>query len=530
MATKNYYKDIREYISVLQEQEKLVTIKRKINKDTELGPLARLQFRSLPEKERKVLLFENLTDAKGREYNASVLVGAHGASREIYALSIACKPEEINAKLIDARLHPIKPKLIDYGSAQEEIHRDENLLEHGGLEEFPIPLSTPGFDNAPYFTAPNWISKDPDTGIINVGNYRGMVKDQLRVGCDCRHPKHMRQHWRKYKERGIPMPVAVVFGAVPTVGLVAVTTYPYGVNEYEIAGGIVQEPLELIRCKTVDLEVPATAEVILEGDIPTDYLEREGPFGEYTGYMGLPTENLFLNIKCITHRKRPIWNTFLSQFPPSESSLIKGVGNEASYYKLLKYDLGISTLVDVALHEESGTQQFCVISMKKTDPTLPWRALNGAVAMHPGQLKWIIVVDDDIDPRDPDSYIWALCWRVQPDRDIRITPGKEFHLDPSAVPPEQHELMNGHSPTTSILIDATRKWAYPPTSLPKKEFMLNALKIWEEEGLPSLKPKVPWFGSSLGYWTAEDELEAELAIKGEYYKTGEKIAQKRKKI
>src|SRR5450759_3744983 len=129
------------------------------------------------------------------------------------------------------------------------------------------------------------------------------------------------------------MPVAVVFGAIPTVGLVAVTKFPYGVNEYEIAGGIAREPLEVIRCKTVDLEVPATAEVILEGEIPTDYLEREGPFGEYTGYMGLPTENLFLNIKCITHRKRPIWNTFLSEFPPSESSVIKGVGNEAVYYK-----------------------------------------------------------------------------------------------------------------------------------------------------------------------------------------------------
>jgi len=127
-------------------------------------------------------------------------------------------------------------------------------------------------------------------------------------------------------------------------------------------------------------------------------------FGEYTGYMGLPTENLFLNITCITHRKKPIWNTFISQFPPSESSVIKGVGTEAAYYKLLKHDLGISGLVDVGLHGESGTEQFCVISLKKPvkgDRTVPWKALNGAVALDPGYLKWVIVVDDDIDPHDP---------------------------------------------------------------------------------------------------------------------------------
>ena len=107
----------------------------------------------------------------------------------------------------------------------------------------------------------------------------------------------------------------------------------------------------------------------------------------------------------------------------------------------------------VLLHGESGTEQFCVISLKKTNPadaTVPWKALNGAVALDPGYLKWVIVVDDDIDPHDPDSYLWALCWRVQPDRDIRITPGKSAHLDPSAVPPDETSQMTVYPPTTSI--------------------------------------------------------------------------------
>jgi 4-hydroxy-3-polyprenylbenzoate decarboxylase len=329
------------------------------------------------------------------------------------------------------------------------------------------------------------------------------------------------------------MPAAVFIGATPTLGMVAATKFPIGKDEYEIAGGLAGQPVELVKCKTVPLEVPATAEVVIEGEMPTDLLEREGSFGEYSGYMGLPTENIFMNITCITHRKKPIWNTFMSQFPPSESSTIKAVGMEAACYKLLKYDLGISGLVDVGLHGESGTEQFCVISVKKPNPedrTLPWKALNGAVALDPGYFKWIIVVDDDIDPHDPDSYLWALCFRVQPDKDIRITPGKAAHLDPSALPLDEVSQKSFDPPTTAILIDATRKWAYPPTSLPRKEFMEHARKIWEEEGLPALNPKVPWFGYPLGHWTAEDQEEAELALKGEYYTTGERIAKERKKV
>jgi UbiD family decarboxylase len=525
-----YYKDLREFISVLERKGKLVTIEREINKDTELQPLVRWQFRGLPAKARRAFLFKNVTDVKGRKYNTSVLVGGHAASREIYALAMACEPGKIMEKWNQARLDLIKPIQVLSGPVKEEIHLSENLLEHGGLEEFPIPISTPGFDNAPYFTAGNWVAKDPDTGVYNVGNYRAMVKDKLRLGCDCRGQQHMRQMWEKYRKRGIPMPAALVIGPTPNIGMVAVTKFPYGLSEYNVAGGIAGEPVVLVKCETSELEVPATAEVVIEGEIPTDCLEEEGPFGEYTGYMGHRTVNLFFNIKCITHRKKPIWNCFLSQFPPSESSLIKAVGMEATYFKFLKYDLGIDTLIDVGLHEESGTQQFCVISLKKTDHTLPWKALNGAVAFAPGYLKWVIVVDEDIDARDPDSFIWALCWRVQPDRDIRVTQGKTAHLDPSALPPEKLSGMGEFPPTTSVLIDATRKWAYPPTSLPSKEFMEKAREIWEEEGLPPLTPKIPWYGTSLGYWTAEDEEEAELALKGEHYKTGEKIGRERKKI
>jgi 4-hydroxy-3-polyprenylbenzoate decarboxylase len=523
-----YYRDLREYIEVLEKSGNLVRMKREINKDTELQPLVRWQFRGLHEEERKAFLFENSISVGGKKYNTPVLAAAHAASTEVYALAMNCRPEEITKKWEQAHLHPIKTRLVDSGPVQEEIHMGDHLLEHGGLEEFPIPISTPGFDNAPYFSAGNWVSKDPETGVYNVGNYRGMVKSPSRVGCDNRLPQHLRTQREKYKSGGHPfMPAAVVIGPTPNIGLVAVTKIRYDVSELEVAGGIAGEGIEMVRCKTIDLEVPATAEIVIEGQIPTDCLEREGPFGEYTGYIGREKMNLFLNITAITHRKNPIWNVFISQFPPSESSLMTKLGLQSAYYNFLKYDLSLPNLAGVGFHNQSGGRQFCVISLKEPSQADAWKALNGAVALTPGHGKVIVAVDDDIDPHDPDSVIWAICYRMQPDRDIRVTPGKVMPLDPSIAPPvpgnEENRPQNG----SALMINATRKWDYPPVSLPKQEFMERAKEIWEEEGLPPLSPKVPWHGYSLGYWTDEDVREAELALKGEHYQTGENVKKQR---
>ncbi len=525
-----YFRDVREYIQALEKNHRLVRIKREINKDTELQPLVRWQFRGLPEKDRKAFLFENSVGVKGRKYNSPVLVAAHAPCREVYALAMACPPDGIMKKWEQAQLHPVKPRRVDSGACQEEVHTGERLLEHGGLEEFPIPLGTPGFDNAPYFSAGNWVSKDPDTGIYNIGNYRAMVKSQSRLGIDCLLPQHLRVHREKWKAKGFSvMPAAVVVGATPNIGMVAVTKIPYEVSEYDVAGGIAGEPVELVKCKTIDIEVPANAEIVIEGEIPTDCLEREGPHGEYTGYMGMGKISLFCNVTGITHRRKPVWNAFISQFPPSESSLMTRLGFEAAFYKFLKYDLSLPNLLDVAFDEASGGRQFCVIALNRPTQADAWKALNGAVALMPMYGKIIVVVDEDIDPHDADSVNWALCYRMQPDRDIRVTPGKITGLDPSARHPDESKKSSGRPLSSAVMINATRKWDYPPVSLPGREFMERAKEIWEEEGLPPLAPKVPWYGYSLGYWTEEDRSEAELALKGEHFKTGEKLAQGRVK-
>ncbi|MDP2647576.1 MAG: UbiD family decarboxylase [Desulfobacterales bacterium] len=519
-----YYRDLRDYLKVLEEKNKLVRIKSEINKDTELHPLVRWQFRGLPEAERKGFLFENVTDVHGRKYSIPVAVAIHAASREIYGLAMGCGPHEIAEKWTRAQLNPLAPRMVSSGPVQEEIHKGAKLLEHGGMEEFPVPISTPGFDNAPYLTAANWVTKDPETGLRNMGNYRSMVKRENRLGILSRGTQHLRIHWEKSRKAGKPLQAAIVLGPPPNVGLVATAKIAFGVDEYAVAGGLAGEPLELVKCQTVDLEVPATAEIVIEGEMPVDAMETEGAFGEFSGYMGMPGINPFLNITCITHRKKPIFNAFLSQFPPSESSKLRQVGSEAAFYKFLKYDCNISGVRDVAFHESSGSAPYMVIRIKKNFPSEGWQALNGAAAYTATNGKFIILVDEDIDPWDADSVNWAMSFRVQPHRDIRITMGRESSLDPSSAPLEEgdrrYPMPHGCS---SILIDATMKWPYPPVSLPRKNFMEEARKIWEREGLPKLSPKTPWYGYSLGYWTEENEAEARLALEGRYYETGDKF-------
>jgi 4-hydroxy-3-polyprenylbenzoate decarboxylase len=534
-----YYKDIRAHLKVLEQKGKLRRIKRSINKDTELMPLVRLQYRGLPEEERRAFLFENITDAKGKKYNGTVAVSALAGSTEIYALGLMCQPGEILEKLANAETHPIEPKLVKKAPVQEEVHMAEGLMEHGALDEFPIPISLPGFDSGPCMTAAFWVTKDPESGIRNVGTYRVMPKTPVLTGID--YASKFRGgaiHYRKAQERGQPLPAAIVIGGPPSIGYVSVTTYPTDTDELAVAGGIAGEPLEVVKCKTVDLEVPAHAEIIVEGEIGTDEVEMEGPFGESIGFLCLEQPRPLFHVKCITHRKNPIWVAFISQFQPSESSIIKKLGADGTIYKKLRYDLGMDFVKKVALEETSDTSMV-VIQVGRTSQENVWRALEATAKYHEFS-KLIIAVDDFVDPNDLSAVLWEVTHTFQPYRDSRvITKPSTVLLDCSLAPMQELErlreemnaqvMWKGEMPDNSImLINGTIKWPYPPISLPRNDFMEKALEIWKSEGLPPLKLKQPWFGIDLGYWSEADKQKAEWAIKGEYYKTGEAQAKTRK--
>lgn len=522
-----YYKDIRECLKALDDRGKLRRVTRSINKETELMPLVRLQYRGLPEDQRTAFLFDNVVDVKGQRCRGSVAVGALAGNEQIYAIGLMCRPEEIMQKRAQAERKPFEPKLVETAPVHEEVHIGDTLLEHGGLEEFPIPISTPGYDPCPALTAPFWITKDPETGIRNLGTYRVLIKSPLKTGIDfCRPTRGVAIHWNKAREMGKPLEAAIVIGGPPSVGYCSVVDYPIDVDELNMVGGLAGEPLEVVKCKSVDLEVPAYAEIVIEGEIQTHELELEGPFGESIGYMSLTQPRPYFNVKCITHRKNPVLLQFMSQFQPSESSKIKCLGNSATTYRHLRYERGFEKVQKVFIAETSDSKYYAVIQIKGASSEESWKILEAMVEFRVDS-KVVIAVDDDIDPEDMDSVVWALSQRFQPHRDTRIITHPANGLtDVSLAPMEAMEKARAEYmlelPTQSMLLmNATMKWPLPPISLPKKEFMDRAVQIWREEGFPELKLREPYYGRNLGYWHPEENQKAEWALKGEYCKTGE---------
>jgi len=255
----------------------------------------------------------------------------------------------------------------------------------------PVPISTPGFDNAPYLTSANWITKDIETGIYNIGNYRSQIKAADRCG-GFFVTQHMGQHWRKCKAQGKRLEACIAIGVVPSIAYSATAKIPYDFDEYRLAGGLAGAPMELVQAKSVDLLVPATAEIIIEGTIPTDIIEPEGPFGEYPGYMGHRSVSPFLEVNCITHRRDAIYTALMSQFPPSESSKIKHTGTEKIIFKFLRHDSGNAAVTDVALHDEvSGSgQAYCVIKMRNASKAISHRRFGFlcSITIAPGYATW----------------------------------------------------------------------------------------------------------------------------------------------
>ncbi|MGE5523012.1 MAG: UbiD family decarboxylase [Rhodospirillaceae bacterium] len=521
------YTDLHEHLAALDRAGLLITVNRPINKDTELHPLVRWQFRGgIDEKDRKAFLFTNVIDGKGRRYDIPVVVGALAASREIYRIGMGCELDEINQTWTRAANHPIAPRLVEHAPCHEIVIMGDDLDKPGnGLDGIPVPISTPGWDISPYTTLSQYITKDPETGVQNMGIYRGQVKAPRRLGMN--PSLELRPgifiHWEKAKARGQKLPAAVILGCPPCIAFTSAQKLPEAVDELHFAGGLVGAPVNVVKAKTVDLLVPAEAEIVIEGYIDTEYLEPEAPFGESHGHVNLQEYNAFMDVTCITRRKNAILTSIISQVTPSESSLIKRVALEPLFTEHLRKNLGIHGVKRVSMHEPlTNLRKVIVLIMDRKTPTTEiWRALYGATALHRAAGKYVIAVNEDIDPDNADALLWAMSYRANPALDIQIL----HHKDQGHGPRSKR---NGGQ-DASVLIDATLKENFPPISLPKREYMENAKKIWEELGLPPLKPQSPWFGYSLGEWNDDLETAAERAVRSEYFVTGEEIAKRRRK-
>lgn len=523
---KRSYPDLHEHLAALDKAGLLITVDRLINKDTEMHPLVRWQFRGgIAEPDRKAFLFTNVTDSKGRKYDIPVVVGALAATRKIYSVGMGCKIEDIGKTWNHAIANPILPNVVETAPCQDIVIQGKELLKPGkGLDSIPIPISTPGWDNGPYTTLSQYITKDPDSGIQNMGIYRGQVKSPTRLGMNpsLENQPGIYAHWEKAKARGQRLPAAVILGCPPCVAFTSAQKLAEDVDELHVAGGLAGAPINVVKCKTVDLLVPAEAEIVIEGYIITEYLEPEAPFGESHGHVNLQEFNAYMEVTAITRRKDAVLTSIISQVTPSESSLIKRMALEPVFLNHLKRQMGIKGVIKVSMHEPLTNLRkvIAVVVDRKTPPTEVWRALYGAASLLRSGGKMVIAINEDIDPDNADALLWAMSYRANFALDVQILNNRDPGHGPRSA--------RNNGVDASMLIDATLKDNFPPIALPKKEFMENAKKIWDELGLPTLKPEAPWFGYSLGDWSERNEQMAQRAVRGDYFVTGEEIAKQRR--
>jgi len=526
-ATRGY-RDLYEHLQELDKRGLLRTIDRPIDKDAELHPLVRWQFvGGMNEAQRKAFLFTNIVDGRGRKYDIPVVVGAIAANPQIYSIGMDAKVEDIQAKWDHAIANPIEPRLVNEAVCQEVVIEGDALQGEGrGLDALPIPVSTPGFDSAPTLTATNFITRDPDSGIQNMGTYRAALKapDRLVVRMATRvGGAGGYQHYLKYQKRGEPMPCAIVLGCPPYVAFMGPQKLPLDVDEFTVAGGLAGEPINVVRAHSVDLLVPAESEIVVEGLIDTEWLEPEAPFGESHGHVALEEFNMPMQVTAITHRRKPVIPSYISQVAPSESSVIKRVAYEPLFLHHLRHTLSIRGVKKVNLHEPlTGLLRVLIVTLEKgTSRTEVWRALRGAAFFKADCGKICIAVNDDISADNADALLWAMAYRMNPVEDVALVP----HRGQGHGPKREHD----NEEDSTLLMDATMKGDMPPLALPKQEYMERARKIWNELGFEPLRPQPPWFGYSLGDWLPQWDEAAKRAALGRYLENGLISAKQKRK-
>ena len=510
--------DFQSHLAALEAAGLVVRVDRPIDKDSELHPLVRWQFQGgMAEDDRRAFLFTNVTDASGKRYDMPVVVGALAASPRIYAIGMGQPIDQIGPAWINAVAHPIAPVRVTSPICQEVVIKGDDLKKpDGGLKLLPVPISTPGFDAAPYLTATLCVTKDPESGIQNMGTYRGALKATDRLGV--RMASRIGgaggyQHWLKHRKMKKPMPCAIVIGCAPIVVFTGPQKLAIDMDEMGVAGALAGAPIRTAKCVTVDLDVPADSEIVIEGLVDPELLEPEGPFGESHGYVALEDYNMSMQVTAITHRRKPMFVSIISQVTPSESSVIKKVAYEPMFFSHLRDQLSIKGIRGVSLHEPLSNVRpvVCLKYAHGSPRTEVWRGLHGAATLRADCGKVVVAVSEDIDPTNTDAVWWSIAYRANPIEDVHVAPHRSGGHGPKA---------GRRSNDSTLLIDATLKQPFPPLALPGQEFMERARTIWDELGLPTLSPRPPWHGYSLGDWAEDWDTYARRAVAGDWEKNG----------
>jgi len=482
------FSDLREFLNFLEQKGQLLRMKSEINTRLEITEvLNRLLAREGP-----AVIFE---EVKG--HSIPVVANLFGTVERIAMgldttveglkqigefLAFLQHPEPPKG-LVDAvkklpfyrQMFNLTPKKVKKAPCQEVILQGNDI----DLSKFPILTCWPD-DAAPQITWSLVITQAPHEGPTNIGIYRMQILDRNRTLMRWLKHRGGSKHYRAWMKVKKVMPVAVAIGTDPGMMVAAVTPVPERLSEFHFAGLLRQKAVELVPCKTIPLEVPATSEIILEGEIHPGEEAPEGPHGDHTGYYNSVEPFPVFRIKCITHRQNPYYLTTTTGRPPREDAMT-GLALNIIFLPLLRQHF--PEVVDFHLPMEGVSYRFAIISIKKEYPGHAKRIMMGLWGFLKQFLyvKFIIVVDDDIDVRKWEDIIWAIATRVDPIRDVTMIDNSPIdYLDFASPLPELGSKM-GIDATTKIPPETHREWGKKITMDP--EVVKRVDLLWKELGL-----------------------------------------------
>lgn len=429
------FKDLREFIALLEYKKELLRVKKPVDTKYEIAAY----IRKTSDVKGPALLFE-----KVKNFDIPVIGGLF-ATRKRALLAMGVNDGQYLDKFLWALDHLVVPRTVTSGPCKEIIHKGKDV----DLTRFPVPVFSEK-DSGPFITAGLVISRDPETGKNNTSIYRLQVHGPNRLGIKAQ--QLARQH-TKAEAKGERLPVAIAIGTDPVLSLATQWDAPYGVDELTLAGALRGEPVEVVRGETVELDVPATAEIVIEGYVLPNVREPEGPFGEIGGYSTPSFPKPVIEVTAITHRKGPIFQAALTGMPTTENHVLRQIPMEAAYYwELKKNHPGVT-----AVHfPAAGAVLFIVVIAMKQN--YQYEARNVIASMFGTRRnKIIIVVDDDVDIFDMEKVLWAVATRCRPDEDVTIFP----RLTTSGMDPSARRLEGSDSFWNAGLgIDATKPFGH----------------------------------------------------------------------
>jgi 2,5-furandicarboxylate decarboxylase 1 len=408
------YQDFREFLDALRSAGELLELDRAISPDLEVAKA----MRKSASVSGPALIFKNTG-------TAFPLVGGVYNTRAKALIALQTTEQEVFDRILRGLSRRIPPIVV----ADAPVHENIIMGDAVDLSQLPVAKYSPD-DGGPYITAGIVVSKDPETGIPDIGHYRFEVIDKQTFSFLALPNHRFGRHLAKARRLGhTSFPAALVIGVDPVMAYTCPIQVPDGTNDFEVVGGMRGAALELVRCKTIDVEVPAHAELVFELEVDFTQEAFEGPLGEFTGYYTPGSKKPIARIKAITHRNNAYFQALLTGVPPTENHFLKQLSYEASYFAILKAQH--PTLTSVAFPASGGVAFYLVLSMKQRYAGEARHAILTAIASSQ-RPKLIVVVDPDIDVRNPGQVEWAIAFRTQPARDVIIIDGLPGGtLDPS---------------------------------------------------------------------------------------------------